>query len=163
MTLIPWAYPRWLATPGDGKRTLSPAGRPSSHMQWWKKKCMSEHLLVLWPEWSPCAHLRGSYLEICLLKVVGGHDHHLWRQTWDFNFWSMYSRALLFICLSHVQLFVILWTVACQDPLSMGFPSKNTRVGILPRGSAQPGVQSTSLHWQADSLPLSHQGSPYWG
>ena len=23
-----------------------------------------------------------------------------------------------------------------------------------------PGIKPTSLHWQADSLPLSHQGSP---
>ena len=32
-------------------------------------------------------------------------------------------------CFSHVQLFVTLWTVACQTPLSMGFSSKNTGVG----------------------------------
>ena len=31
--------------------------------------------------------------------------------------------------LSHVRLFVTLWTVARQAPLSMGFPSKNSGVG----------------------------------
>ena len=43
---------------------------------------------------------------------------------------------------SHVQLFVTLWTVAHQAPLSMGSPGKNTGVGchallqeiILTRG-----------------------------
>ena len=54
------------------------------------------------------------------------------------------------------------WTVACQVPLSMGlsrqeywsglpFPSQ----GDLPNSGIQPGL----LHWQVDSLPLSHLGS----
>ena len=54
------------------------------------------------------------------------------------------------------------WTVACQVPLSMGlsrqeywsglpFPSQ----GDLPNSGIQPGL----LHWQVDSLPLSHVGS----
>ena len=42
--------------------------------------------------------------------------------------------------LSHVQLFVTLWTVACQAPLSMifFFQAKNTRVGcyFLLQGSS---------------------------
>ena len=54
------------------------------------------------------------------------------------------------------------WTVARQAPLSMEFPSKNTGVGchfllqgiFLTQGSKLP-----LLHWQADSLPLSHLGS----
>ena len=54
------------------------------------------------------------------------------------------------------------WTVAHQAPLSMGFLSQEywrelpfPSPGDLP----DPGVESMSLHWQADSLPLSHQGS----
>ena len=42
---------------------------------------------------------------------------------------------------SHVQLFVTLWTVACQVPLSMDSPGKNSGMGcyfLLPRGSSQP-------------------------
>ena len=31
--------------------------------------------------------------------------------------------------LSHVQLFITLWTVDCQAPLSMGFFRQNTGVG----------------------------------
>ena len=64
---------------------------------------------------------------------------------------------------SHIRLFVTPWTVACQAPLSMESPCKNTRVGchflpqgIFPTQGSNPGL----LHWQADSLPLSHQGSP---
>ena len=64
--------------------------------------------------------------------------------------------------LSHVWLFVTPWTVAHQAPLSMGFPSKNTGVGchfllqeIFPiQGSNQHLL--CLLHWQADSLALSH-------
>ena len=124
--------------------------------------------LVSWPEWSPCAHLCGFYLEICLLQVVGGHDHHLWRQTWDFKFWLMYSRALLlFSCISRAHLFAILWTVACQDPLSMGFPSKNTGVGILLQGifPTRSPIHITCIgkqilyHWITREA---HIGVSYW-
>ena len=54
-------------------------------------------------------------------------------------------------------------TVAHQAPLSMEFPGKNTGVdchlllqGIVPTQGLNPHL----LHWQPDSLPLSHQGSP---
>ena len=38
-------------------------------------------------------------------------------------------RAHMLSCFSRVQLFVTLWTAACQDPLSMDSPGKNTGVG----------------------------------
>ena len=71
--------------------------------------------------------------------------------------------------LSHfgcVRLFVNQCTVACQAPLSMDFPGKNTGVGCH---SLLQGIFPTQgsnlcllclLHWQVDSLPLSHLGSP---
>ena len=52
------------------------------------------------------------------------------------------------------------WAVACQAPLSMGFPRQEYRGG---RPSPSPGDipnLPTSPAWQADSLPLSHLGSP---
>ena len=59
--------------------------------------------------------------------------------------------------------FAILWTVARQAPLSLGFSGKNTGVGchfllqgIFPTQGSNPGL----LSWQVDSLPLSHEGSP---
>ena len=55
------------------------------------------------------------------------------------------------------------WTVARQAPL-LDFPDKNTGAGchfllqgIFPTQKSNLGL----FHWQADSLPLSHQGSMY--
>ena len=71
--------------------------------------------------------------------------------------------------LSYVQLFVTSWTVAHQAPLSMEFSRQDYWNGLpfpSPRDLPDPGIFLTQgwhlclLHWQADSLPLSHQGSP---
>ena len=53
--------------------------------------------------------------------------------------------------------------VAHQAPLSMRFPSKSTGVGchfLLQGIFPTQGSNLPLLHWQADSLLLSHQGSP---
>ena len=67
--------------------------------------------------------------------------------------------------LSPVWLFCDLpGTVARQAPLTMGFPSKNTGGGchfLLQRIFPTQGLMSRLLHWQGDSLPLSHLGSHY--
>ena len=76
-------------------------------------------------------------------------------------------------CLSHVPLFVILWTLACQAPLSMvDFPDKDTGVGFyaLPRGlswprdwtrvSLSPALAgrffATSATWEANLIPITN-------
>ena len=67
--------------------------------------------------------------------------------------------------LSHVRLFVTLWTVVCLAPLSMGY-SKQEYWSVLPfsipGNLPDPGIELVSpvslLHWQADSLLLSHLG-----
>ena len=56
--------------------------------------------------------------------------------------------------------------VACQAPLCMGLQSQEYWSGLpfpLPRDLPNPGIELLShfLHWQADSLPLNHLGSPY--
>ena len=64
--------------------------------------------------------------------------------------------------LNFVHIFVTPWTEAYQAPVSMGFPSKNTGVNchfLLQRIFKSQGLNLHLLHWQADSLPLSHQGS----
>ena len=69
--------------------------------------------------------------------------------------------------LSRVLLFATPWTVARQPPLSRNFPDKNTGVGchallqgIFSIQGSHPSLLNL-LHWQADSLPLSHLGNPY--
>ena len=55
------------------------------------------------------------------------------------------------------------WTVAHEAPLSKELPGKDTRVGCQfppPRFLPDPGIKLASPALQADSLPLSHQGSP---
>ena len=66
--------------------------------------------------------------------------------------------------LSHVQLFVTPWTVACWDP-PWDFPSKNTRVscrfllqGIFPTQGLGPCL----LPWQADAFATESLGKPYF-
>ena len=66
---------------------------------------------------------------------------------------------------SHVQLFVTPWTVAYQAPLSMEFSRQEhwTRLPFPSLGDLpDPGIEPESLVCpvlQADTLPLSHQGS----
>ena len=69
---------------------------------------------------------------------------------------------------SRVRLFETLWTVARQAPLSMGFSRQELWSGLpvsSPGDLPNLGIESTSLRspaLQADSLPLSYQGSPKW-
>ena len=67
---------------------------------------------------------------------------------------------------SVVSDFVVPWVVACQAPLSMGYPDKKTGVGchfllqgIFPTQGSNPGLPDGRwiLHH------LSHLGSPEWG
>ena len=68
--------------------------------------------------------------------------------------------------LSRIQYFATPWTVDCQTPLSMGL-SRQEYWSELPcppsRDIPDPGIEPTSPvapALQADSLLLSHQGSP---
>ena len=68
-------------------------------------------------------------------------------------------------CISHVWLFVNLWTLACQAPL-WDSPGKNTGVGchaFLHRILWTQGSNLSLLclcHWPADSFPLVPPGKP---
>ena len=65
---------------------------------------------------------------------------------------------------SCVQLFVSLWTIACQAPLSMGFFRQEYWSGLPcpPSGDLpDPGIKSESPAWQADSLPTESSGKPH--
>ena len=59
---------------------------------------------------------------------------------------------------------VTLWTISHQPPLPMGFSRQEYCSGLpcLPPGYLpNPGMEPRPPALQADSLPLSHQGSPH--
>ena len=78
----------------------------------------------------------------------------------DFHACQHFSGAQ---SLSHVRLFATPWTVALQATLSMGFPKQECNSGchaFLQGIFLAQGSNACLMHWQADSLPLSHQGRP---
>ena len=82
---------------------------------------------------------------------------------YDIYFSSLGYKSSIACVLSCVQLFANPWTVTHQALLSMGFPGKSTQVGchfllqgIFPTQGSSPHL----LHWQVDSLPLSHTVAP---
>ena len=65
--------------------------------------------------------------------------------------------------LSCVLLFSTLWTVAYQDPLSMGFSRQEYWCGLplpSPGDLPDPGIEPGSLTLQADTLPSESPGKP---
>ena len=63
---------------------------------------------------------------------------------------------------TRLTLFVTPWTVACQAPLSMGFPRQEYWSGLpFPslRDLSDPGIEPQSL--ASPALALSYLGSPY--
>ena len=65
-------------------------------------------------------------------------------------------------CFSCVQLFVTLWTVACQTPLFMEFSRQEYWSGLpfpSPADLPDPGIKPWSPALQADSLPFKLQES----
>ena len=64
-------------------------------------------------------------------------------------------------CFSSVRLFAILWLIACQAALSMGFSRQEHWSGLplpspgdLSKQGIEPASLSSLLHWEVDSLPL---------
>ena len=86
---------------------------------------------------------------------------------------QMQTFFLMYVCsvaqLSHFWFFASPWTVAHHTPLSMGFPRQEYWSGLPfppPGHFPDPGIELSCLLrlLQADSLPLSHMGSPFfWG
>ena len=65
-------------------------------------------------------------------------------------------------CFTCAPLCGILWTVACQAPLSRGFSRQEYwswfAFSAPPGDLSNPGTEHPSLAWQADSLPLAPPG-----
>jgi len=74
---------------------------------------------------------------------------------------TLYCCCFVAYC---VQLFGNPWTVAQQAPLSMRFPRQEHWSGLpfpFPGDLPDPGIKPAFLHWQMNSLPISHQGSSF--
>ena len=106
--------------------------------------------LMVWGSTGPYSHFTETW-ETCKGLVTDAHHEvsKLILEKWKCS------------SLSHVQLFVTPWTVAHQALLFMEFSRRQYGVdchallqGIFPTQGSNPGL----LHWQEDSLPLSHQG-----
>ena len=75
-------------------------------------------------------------------------------------------RTCVLSCFSRVWLFMTLWTVAHQAPLSTGFSSQENLSGLPcppPEDLPDPGIKpmtSASPALQADSLPTQPPGKP---
>ena len=86
--------------------------------------------------------------------------HNYWK-TRSFNYMDLWwqsdaSERVKVKFLSHIRLFVIPWTVACQFPLSMEFSRQEYWSGLpipSPGDLPNPGIESNSPTLQADSLP----------
>ena len=129
-------------------------------------KLASDHRKVLW-EGGRCHY---SLIQRWSTHHAGREERGLQRRRREQpGATTPAGRPQLFVCIlsqSHVQLFVTPGTVARQALLPWGFSGKNTGKGchFLLQGIFQtqgliPGFLPL-LHWQADSLPLSHLGRP---
>ena len=83
--------------------------------------------------------------------------------------WKVSSTLFLWPCCCLVTKSCLIlatpWTVARQALCSWDFPGKNTRVGghfFLQGIFPSQGLNPHLLHWWANSLPVSHWGSPLW-
>ena len=100
-----------------------------------------------------------TYIHICVYMYI-----------YDYIYRYIYAGACMLSHFSHVQLFATLWTIACQDPLSVAL-SRQEYYSRLPCPSSpgnlpNPGIKPTSLispELAAGSLPLALTREPiYW-
>ena len=76
---------------------------------------------------------------------------------------NLYCYMFVLSCFSRVQLFVTLWTVACQAPQFMGFSRQEYWSQLLfpfPEEFPNPVIKPESPALQADSLPSEPPGKP---
>ena len=119
-------------------------------------------LRVLWPfrDWHQLRAQRCGWTDSILFHTV--------LPCCQMSTWGYVSIPVR-CCASHlsrVWLSVILWTAGFQAPLSMGFSRQEYWSGLLcppPGHLPDVGIEHAAPappKLQADSLPLSHQGSP---
>ena len=77
---------------------------------------------------------------------------------------SICIAAVILVTNSCLSFVVTPWTIAFQAPLFMGFPRQEYWSGchcLLWEIFLTQGSNLQLLHWQVDSLPLSHQGGQH--
>ena len=77
---------------------------------------------------------------------------------------NLHIAICVHACISHVQLFVTLWTVVHQAPLSVGFSRQEHWNGLscpLPGDLPNPGIEPGSPALQADSSLSEPPGMPH--
>ena len=117
--------------------------------------------------------------EVQICPVTGQLVLSTWRPIWAVKVFAKikiqvnqqssekkFFTECVLSCFSRIQLFLTLWTVACQALLSMGFSRQECWNGLTwppPENLPDPRIKPESSALQADSLPRSHLGSPlYW-
>ena len=121
-------------------------------------------------------HFSGGALRSSLEIVLHWNQSNNKPQVapWKLRWVLLFVVVVVVYVLTRVQPFVAPWTIVHQASLSMGFfrqeywsgKKKNTGMGchfLLQGIFLTQGWNLCLLHWQADPLPLSHQGSqvPY--
>ena len=109
-------------------------------------------------------------LDSASVAVVQGLTPVALGQDSTYIYIYMYVFIYVLCILNHfscVQLCATLWTIAGQAPLSMKFSRQEYWSGLLcpPGDHTNPGIEpasSAALTLQADSLLLSHWGSPVY-
>ena len=104
-------------------------------------------VLEVWPPWD---HLELLQLTVQLSSAFQPFTPRPPRYGWSCL--GSYSSSCMCACmLSHltcIRLFVSLWTIACQAPLSMGFSKQEYWSGLPwppPRFLCNPGIGPTAL------------------
>ena len=104
------------------------------------------------------------FVGIIYIEIFSEFNRAFWWGLSDGNQnMHVYTHACMLSHFSCVRLFVTLWTVAHQDPLSMGFSRQKYWSGLLcppPENLPNPGSKSESPALQVDFLLLSHWWSP---
>ena len=90
-------------------------------------------------------HLKVSHCHRCDLLTLASF---IFKRGSDSTFETVWYTACVLSSFRCVWLFVTLWTVACQSPLSMGFSRQEYWSGLLCpplEDLSDPGIESTSL------------------
>ena len=138
-------------------REISLKGLSEGLQTSFQKVLVAQSHLTLWTPWTVAHQVPLSWDFPDKNTGVGCHSlPQVIFLAQALNLGLLHCRQILYpLLLSHVQLFVISWTVARQAPLSMGFPMQEYWSGLqFPSPGVFPtqGLNLGLKHWQAGSL-----------